>query len=384
MKLFTLMAASLLVTASATAQRHKLTINAETPEGQMLQQIGMEQDAAKKVALLEEFAAKHPNHEAIGWVYSQLIPAYANAKEFDKVIAIGEKQLAADGEDIEAALAVLKAAEAKRDGDLVLKYAPLTSDLARKIAGEKKPDDEDEVETWKRKVSYATQVDTYSEYALSATALALQTTDPAKAIALVEMLESRNPKSQYLAHSYQAYFTALRQAKQLDKAVAVAEKVLQTDQTNEDMLLFAADYYMQKNQNPDKVLAYSARIIEVLPKKAKPEGVSDADWQNKKNLTLGLAHWMTGVTYANQNKFSQADSSLRTALPLIQGNEQLKAGTLFYLGIANYKLGEAGKGDSKRILDALKFNQECAAIKSPYQAQAKKNIAAIRSQYRIQ
>ncbi len=55
-------------------------------------------------------------------------------------------------------------------------------------------------------------------------------------------------------------------------------------------------------------------------------------------------------------------------------NAALKPEVLFLLGFANFKMDN--------IVDALKFNQQCAAIKSRFQAQAAKNVAVIRSQYR--
>jgi hypothetical protein len=36
----------------------------------------------------------------------------------------------------------------------------------------------------------------------------------------------------------------------------------------------------------------------------------------------------------------------------------------------------------ENITEALKFNQQCAAIKSRFQAQAAKNVTVIKSQYR--
>jgi len=89
-----------------------------------------------------------------------------------------------------------------------------------------------------------------------------------------------------------------------------------------------------------------------------------------------------GVTYAGQNKFPQADKSMRAALPLIEENEQLKAGTLFHLGVANYRMGDTA-GDNAQILEAYRFTQQCAAIKGPYQAVAQKNLAGIRAKYHI-
>lgn len=373
MKTWVLVLAAAVVMTPAVAQRHALTINAETPEGQMLQQIGQQADQAKKLALMEQFAAQYPKHEAMAWVYSQMVPAYTKAGQYDKAMAAGAKLLALDPEDVETAHACLKAAEAKKDPDAVRTWAVKTSDIARKVAQSKKPEDEDEVEEWKRRVDFAKQVDTYTEYSLYAAAL--QTTDIGKKTELVETLEQRNPGSQYLPKIYGSYFVALRQAGEQDKAVAVAEKVLQKDQTNEDMLLAVADYYMRKNSDPEKVITNSAKLIEIMGSKPKPEGVSAEDWEKKKTTILGLAHWMTGVTYSTQNKFSDADKELREALPLIKGNNQLLAGAYFHLGLANFKMD--------KILDAIKFNEACTKIKSPFQAQAARNLRAIRSQYRV-
>ena len=100
-------------------------------------------------------------------------------------------------------------------------------------------------------------------------------------------------------------------------------------------------------------------------------------------LKTGIANWMIGVISSNDGKWADADRALRVALPNLKGNNDLQAETLFHLGLANFKMGNATT-NKQRILDALRFNQQCAAIKSPFQAQANKNIAAIKSQYHIQ
>ena len=91
---------------------------------------------------------------------------------------------------------------------------------------------------------------------------------------------------------------------------------------------------------------------------------------------------MTGVTHATQGKLLQADLSLRQALPNVEDNAPLRAAALFHLGVANYKLGDKS-GNQKRLMDAVKYTKACAALQSPFQAQARKNLAAIQSQYRI-
>ena len=67
-------------------QRHKIEeINAEKPEGKLLQQIMQENDAAKKAALLDQFSSEFPKHEATPWVLEQLQGIYVKANDADKI-----------------------------------------------------------------------------------------------------------------------------------------------------------------------------------------------------------------------------------------------------------------------------------------------------------
>ena len=358
-----------IIAAGTLAAEHVPVIDASTPEGQALQKIGQESDDAKKTPLLEEFVTTYPASASIGWVLEQLQPAYVKAGKFDEALGLGDKLLAMDGDDTEAALQNLKAAEGKKDAALVLKWSDRTDQNAKKVLAQPQPKGEDELDAWKKHQDYAKQVDQYTEYTLYSAAV--QAADPKQKLQLVSALRTRNAQSQYLPQMAQQEFLAYRQSGDNAKAVALAEGILATDQTNEDMLLVVADSYMQKKSNPDKVLTYSAKMVEVMSAKPKPEGVGDADWEKRKNLIVGLGHQWSGKTYMDQNKFPQADRELRLALPLISGDNNLKGETTFLLGLANYKM--------KKIPDAIKFNQMCAAIRSPYQAQAEKNIKAMQS-----
>ncbi|HTM50968.1 MAG TPA: hypothetical protein VL285_19865 [Bryobacteraceae bacterium] len=363
--------ALILTAAAAHAQRHQLgTVNAETPEGQLLQQIGQESDEAKKLALMEKFAAAAPKHEGIGWVYEQMQASYVKSGQPDKVIAAGEKLLSLDPDDLEAAHQNLKASEAKKDPDLIRKWSDQTSVLARKMAASPQPKEADEVETWKKRVDYAKQVDTYTEYSIYAATL--QSTDPRKRLELIDALLTRNPKSQYAGQLTHLQFAVYRQLNDNAKALALAEKTLETDQTDEDMLAMVTNEYVEKKRDPEKVIAYSAKIVELMATKPKPQGVSDEDWDKKKKSLSGVAHYMSGSTYFNQKKYKEADKELRAALPLVEGSDQLKAATLFQLGLSNFNM--------KSLPDALRFNELCAAIKSQFQAKAAENARVLRSQ----
>jgi tetratricopeptide (TPR) repeat protein len=364
---------TLALATCVSAQRFKLAeVNTEKPEGQLLQQIGQESDEAKKLALLEQFAAKFQADKSAGWVYEQMQAAYMKANSPDKAIEAGEKIIALDPEHVEASHQNLKAAEAKKDPALIKKWAGETSRIAQKVISSPKPNDADEAESWAKRVDWSKQVKIYADYALYAAAL--QVPDPKKKIELIEALQAQNPQSEYLPKTTPTLFVAYRQAGDNEKAVALAEKTLATDQSDEDMLLVVADSYLQKKRDPDKVHAYSAKIVEIMNSKPKPEGVSDTDWQNHKNTFVGIAHYMSGKLYYLEGKFAPADKELREALPLVQNNAQLQPETLFFLGFANFKL--------QKVQDAFTFYKQCAAVKSSLTPTCAKNVTAIQAQYR--
>ncbi|MEP7365190.1 MAG: hypothetical protein ABI972_18205 [Acidobacteriota bacterium] len=369
----------LSIAVAPAQKRAKVDINAETPEGQMLQAIGQEGDPTKKLALLEEFLQKHPEHPGALWALGQAETQYAKAGEHDKVLATVPKILAADPADVEMAHQALKSAEAKNDTALVVQWAEKTRESAKTAEKTPKPTDEDEVENWKHTVDFAQQVQKYCDYSLYAQAL--KTTDPAGKIQLGEALAKANPQSEYLPQLDETLFVAYRQANQADKAIALGEKLAAANKASEDMLLVMLDHYA-RNKDAARAEQTAQAMVELMKTKPAPQGVDAAAWEKKKNTVTGIGLHVMGVSASNAKKYPQADKLLREALPLL-GDEQMKAEALFHLGLVNYNMGNGAKDGSKLILDALKFNQQCAAIKSPYQAPATKNIAAIRTQFRL-
>jgi tetratricopeptide (TPR) repeat protein len=369
-----------LALTAAVAQRHKLAaINAETDQGRLLQVVSQESDPAKRLSAMEEFAAKFPKDPAAGWVFTQMQTAYNKAGNSDKAIETGEKLLALDPMDLDAAYANLKASEAKKDSDGVLKWSGVTSEIARKAPTVPKTAEQSD-EEYKHAVDFAKQVDTYTEYSLYATAL--QEADPAKAIKLADALEQRNQKSQYIELVMPRYSASARQANAMPAAVAFGERAYKRGQFSEDMLLLMADQALQSGKEQAKVLEYSEKVLEIMGSKPKPEGVSDADWERKKNVTTGLAYWMAGTSLSAQSKFPQADKMLRPALPLVKDNQQLYGMALFHLGLANYKMAQASKNKTQ-IADAVSFSKQAAAIKGPLQAQAAKNVRVMQQEFGV-
>lgn len=365
-----------LAVAPALAQRHKFDLNTSTPEGKLLQEAGQAADDAGKIKLYNEFLEKNPKHAAAAWVYDQVVPLYLKAGDFDKTIAGAESSLAIDPANPVIAYQALQASEQKKDFEGVKKWSAATEAAARKVLALPKPADEEEVEAWKREVDYSQQVIKRTEYSLYATML--QAADPKAQVGLYEELERRNPASEYLGQGAGRYFIALRQTGQEEKAFRVAEKALAVDQNNEDMLAVVASRYLDPGtKDPAKSLAYAAKLVEVMNAKPAPEGVPAADWEKKKTSLVGLGYWIQGMNHGSQSNWAQTDKAFRAALPMIQGQNELLAPAYFYLGLANYRMGAGPKGNKALLADARKFNQACAALKSPYQAQAQKNLTAM-------
>lgn len=201
---------------------------------------------------------------------------------------------------------------------------------------------------------------------------------PATTVDLLSALEQQNPKSRYLDLAYARYLYALSQTGQSAKIPAIAEKAIEHHPDNEDLLLVLADTAMNRKQG-DRALRYSTRLVSVLEKHPAPEGMSAADWQKKRAASLGRAHWIAGLIYSEQNKYSPADKELRAALPLIEGNEAMVAAALFNLGVVNYQLGRL-TNNKARVLEAAKFSDRAAAMNSPFATQAWKNAHIMRTE----
>ena len=370
--------ALILLLIGTAAFSQKLVIEVDTQEGQLLQQIDAEAAAAKKQAMLEQFSSLFPNHEAINWVLGQLQLSYVADGKFDRAMEAGTRLLGLDPNDVSAAHNCLKAAEGKKDVDLIRRWSDQTSQIARKVKQSRMPEDPEEQEDWKHKVEYAKQVDLYTEYAIYFAAV--QTRDAKIKSKLIENLEQKNPNSEYLAQLRTSQTQVVRQV-DIEEASAAAEASFKKGEYNIDSLMMVANHLMSKRRDPDKVIAYSNKAVEMLSVAPKPAEMSDAGWDAKKSQIIGAASWMTGLLYSTQEKFALADRALRQALPNLNNSDMI-AGALYHLGYVNYRLAEAG--ERIRIHDAVRFTTECISINSAVQQQAVANLKSMKAEYNLQ
>lgn len=112
-------------------------------------------------------------------------------------------------QDLESSFKSLQDAQAKNDAAAVKKLAAETCALARTAAAEPAPQAQDEKDAWTKRVAYARDIETNTEYALFAVAAQAP---PATAVDLLGTLVEQNPKSKYLDEGYATYLYDLSQA----------------------------------------------------------------------------------------------------------------------------------------------------------------------------
>lgn len=350
----------------AAQEKQNFTINPNTPEGQMLQNLAQETDDARRISIGQDFLAKYPMNVAAGWVAAQVESSLLTQKDYDKVLQVADMAYA-NSPDMDAAYFALKAAVEKNDAEAVKKWSERTSEAARKaIAANKAPADDDA----KHQLEYAKEVNEYSGYALFSLALKAP---PKEQIDLVDALIKDDPSSQYLPEISSTYFAALAKAGEGAKACPAAERMAVGK--NAEAMLFAADCSWRGN-HADRVISYATKASEAVNTRTKREGVSDAEWNSQKASLLSTAEFYTGVGYAMQSRFGPANRALKAALPGIKNNPQIYGIALFDLGLANYQLGKP-LGDRAQMREGLKYFQEAAGIANPMQDQAARNAKLV-------
>ncbi len=366
-KLLMLLFSIAVVVNPMVAQRRKPVYDPETKEGLLIQHIQQEPDPAEKLHYMEQFIVQYPANPSIGWVYDQILPAYVKEQAWDQAMRIGDKRIALDPEDLDAAKLSLKAAESQGNREDIATWADRSWQVASRVAAK-----------GGRNAADAQQMQLYAEYTFFS--IAQQTPDPATRIGMLKSLQERNPKSPYAENIPAECFAIYKKLNQMDKALALADRTLAEDPDNVDMLMAVSEFYFPTGDGRERVIANSVRVIDALAKKLRPASLGEEDWAKKKAHMLASAYYMGGVANSLTAQYGRADQMLREALPLIAGDGTQEATAFYQLGIANYHLADK---DPSRAKEALAYWRRCASIKSNFQAQAVKNVQAVRVEFNL-
>jgi hypothetical protein len=278
----------------------------------------------------------------------------------------------ATADSLEESYTKLKAAVEKKDPDAVKASAAATSKLARDAENAPKPTDADEVEHWKQSIEYGKEVEGYTEYALGF--IAQQPgVEPAKVVELVDALIAQNPKSNYLNEgAASAYLVALGKtetgAKQKQAQMAGLAKIVKGRPDN--TVALAALVEGGSTQ-------YGERLVSAMKAKTKPEGVSEGDWEKQRSAAFALGYYTMGMAALGKQGWVDCDKNLKAAVPLLSG-DQARLGNAYYgLGVCDFNFGKT-VNDRVKMKEGEQYSEKSAAIKSPSQDQAYRNVAAMK------
>lgn len=365
-KVLTVLVALLACSSLISAQRPKPVYDPETKEGLLIEHIQQETDPSEKLHFMEQFAVQYPTNPAVAWVYDHLQPAYMKEKAWDEAMRIGDKRIALEPDNLEAAKLGLKAAETKGNSEDIAKWADSTWKIATAV-----------IAKGGKNAADAEQTRLYAESNLYSTAE--QTADPATRVELLLALQEKNPKSPFVENIPAECVSIYKKLGQMDKALALADRTLGNDPDNVDILMTITEYFFAREEHT-KVVTNTVHIIDVLDKKPRPASMSEEDWQKKKTQMLGSANYMGGVSSSLSGQYGRGDQMLRASLPYVAADAMQEATVFYFLGLSNYKLADK---EATRAQQAVNYWRRCATIKSNFQAQALKNVEATRIEFNL-
>jgi tetratricopeptide (TPR) repeat protein len=360
--LFRALTITALLVPCCLAQQDPPAAAPQATELWVLKEMMLQSTPETRLALLEQFRGEFRKAELIPWAYDQICEAFEAAGQPDRALQAADLLLAIDPQAVEIAEKGLKLAERKQDAALVQKWADTADRVARSVLASP--------QAGEGRTEAARAVLAYTDY-LAYSAI-LQIGDPAAKRERVEEFLHCHKDSAYRSAAEDLYLETFRQGGDARKTLQAAKRILELDDSNVVALTVVAESYLESDNDPKKLVTYATRILALLDRQQKPEGPAGAEWAKKKAALAGRAYWMIGTAAIQQEKFTQADRSLRAALPSLKGDSRMTSAALFYLGWANYRMG--------KFSDAIRFNKECVSVNGPYRQHAEKNLRVIQAE----
>ena len=360
--------------AQATLEIRDVEIDSQSPEGAVLTEAGIAEEADERIAILEGFLNDYPESGYLGYVLLQLQGLYTQTQRWSDAATVGARLLEYVPGDLEvrhnqnqALLNAMQWAE-------LLESLSLTKPMADKEAAAPPPDDptEDEEMLYESSVDYANGVVQYTEWALN---VGITQSAPNQQVQFMDKLLELYPESQYAAGIDDKYVIAYQQAGDVAGMVRAMERALENNPGNEQYLFTLAEIALSQ-KNYDEVDARSEQLIKLMEEKPAPEGVAGEDWDANKKKFTALAHYVAGTGQFQKGAWRTARRHLLQTVDAIKAEGGERYGILSYmLGFCYVKLDIAGDN----IAQATRWMGEAARVPNPMQAQAAQTLEAIKA-----
>ena len=370
---------ALLLSAStlfgqASLEIRNVEIDSQSPEGAVLTEAGIAEEADERIAILEGFLNDYPESTYLGYVLLQLQGLYTQAQRWPDAATVGARLLEYVPGDLEVRHNQNQALLNSMQWPELLEGLAVTKPLADKEAAAPSPDDptEDEEMLHQSSVDYANGVVQYTEWALN---VGITQSAPMQQIQFMDKLVELYPESQYAAGMDDKYVLAYQQAGDMAGMVGAIERALANNPNNEQYLFTLAEIALSQ-KNYDEVDARSTQLIELMEAKPAPEGVSGEDWDATKKKFTALGHYVAGTGQFQKGAWRTARRHLLQTVDTVKAEGGERYGILSYmLGFCYVKLDIAGDN----IAQATRWMSEAARVPNSMQAQAAQTLEAIKA-----
>jgi tetratricopeptide (TPR) repeat protein len=352
-------------------------------EDQLMLAINGADNPQEQIAALDKYAQANPNSKFMACANEYYASVYLKQNNFDKSIEYAEKDMAANYQDLNLLLTVMRAyVGSTKVSDTIFDIINKVPDQVQaevKPTRPSKATDADWDKIQKEAADLAKDSRAYAIYAFFQ--LEPRVTDPAKRVQVLDNFTKIYPEAEkdYAGQLNNAYFEAYRIQGQLDKAVEYGEKTVAADPNNVVVLNLLGFIYAFGSAKPDldKAGEDAQKALTVAQDMKKPEGVDEAAFKAEQTNQIGMAHLTLGyvafVRAQKTKKLSPAIDELKTATGLLDANPALEGQALYYLAYA-YESGYPA--NHRGAIDAL---TKAAGLPGPFQAQARDLLAKVKA-----
>ncbi|MFY9911916.1 MAG: hypothetical protein WAK56_18880 [Candidatus Sulfotelmatobacter sp.] len=353
----------------AGAQLDKIVIPAGTPEDHDLQSISNEQDAAKKLAMYQDFVQKYSaNPAAVAYGDWQISQAYQNTGDLNKALDYGDKALAGAPRNLDILVSQASIAQQAKQNARLIDYAAKGGAICISIGKQPKPEGMSEEELAKQIADDKAVVKSSCDFLESAGFNVITgETDPKNRMAFIETYSVAFPDSKFQDQisSYAMYTLGPGQLNDQPRLFAYGEKALAANPNSLPALLLLAGASVDDPRSGSlaKAIAYSQKAIVVA-------NADDPNAGKPRKISAGAAHSILGYAYIKQNKTAASIPELKTAAELLKGQDDLQYSIALYrLGFAYAKLN--------KVTEARDVLTEAVKIQGPVQGMSQELLAKV-------
>jgi hypothetical protein len=350
----------IFVIPQASAQMDKIVIPAGTPEDHDLQGISNEQDAAKKLAMYQDFVQKYAsNPAAVAYGNWQISQTYQATGDLTKALDYGDRALAGASRNLDILVSQASIAQQAKDNAKLIDYAAKGGTVCNSIGKQPKPEGMSDDDFRKQVDEDKSSVKNNCDFLESAGFNVIASENDAKSrMADIEKYSAAFPDSKFQdqVSSYAMYTLGPGQLNDQARLLAFGQKALAANPNSLPALLLLAGSYVDdpKPGSVAKAVTYSQKAIAV----AKAD---DPDADKTRKVSAGAAHSVLGYAYIKQDKTAAAIPELKSAAALLKGqDDQQYSIALYRLGFAYAKLS--------RVNEARDVLVEAVKISGPVQA----------------